>query len=102
MEKNTFWTPIIFRKDKQDKDVFAIFPDDVADLEGHVTFYQHVGQHGHGDLGYMMQKSVPASPKEYAELKKELEGIGYKVKPVLKDTKIFQEARREQLGKLNG
>jgi hypothetical protein len=91
-------TPIIFRKFK-DGDIIAVFPDDIADLSGNVTMYQHQGQHGAGDYNQVMQQTKKATPKEYAKLNKELKSIGYKIKPVSKDTPKMQQKRTETLSK---
>jgi len=39
--------------------------------------YVHVGQHGAADYNLVVGQSKPAQPAEYAELKAELENIGY-------------------------
>ena len=85
MEKDTHITDIIFRVDTT-RDfkgtVFAVFPHEVADLRGHVTTYQHVGQHSAGDYSECIRTSNGASEDEYADLKKEMEGFGYNIKVV--------------------
>jgi len=58
-------------------DVFALFPHDVANRFGHVTSYEHVGQHSTADYNHCMKMSKPANESEYKDLKKELENIGY-------------------------
>lgn len=57
-------------------DIDAILLD-VPATPGRVMVYCHVGQHGEGDYGAVIQHSRPATPEEYALLKRELEGIGY-------------------------
>lgn len=68
---------VVFRVFKKEKDVFALFPHDVCDNQGHVTSYQHIGQHSGANYRHCIQKSKKASKKEYKDLKKELENIGY-------------------------
>ena len=85
MERDTHITDIIFRVDTT-RDfkgtVFAVFPHEVADLRGHVTTYQHVGQHSQGDYQVCLNTSRMAIADEYADLKKEMESIGYNIKVV--------------------
>jgi hypothetical protein len=91
-------TPVIFRKWKDSGDVIALFPEEVADLEGNISSYMHVGQHGAASLQKVMQASVPAKPKEYAELKDELERVvGYRLRVVERDSPAFRAERRKQL-----
>ena len=70
-------TTVIFRVWRgKDGDVFALFPHlkGGRDLS---TAYQHVGQHSAADYGLCIQNSRPAKPSEYADLARELRGIGY-------------------------
>lgn len=76
---------VVFRVDttKEFKGtVFALMPHDVCDFEGNVTSYQHVGQHSSADYTHCVAKSRKATPEEYSDLKKELEGLGYKLNVV--------------------
>lgn len=75
LEENTEPTTVIFRKYKEG-DIIALFP---YEKEGpHLcTCYQHTGQHGAADGPGVVGDTKPATPEEYADLKKELEGIGY-------------------------
>lgn len=78
---------IVFRVDKS-KDfsgtVFALFPHECDNHNGNVMSYQHVGQHSAADYNFCIAKSRPATEQEYAELKQELEDIGYEVNVVKK------------------
>ena len=82
MEKDNYKTDIIFRVD-QSKDfkgvVFALFPHEVCTMNGLVTTYQHVGQHSSADYNGCIAASKLATPKEYADLKEEMESIGYDI-----------------------
>jgi len=42
--------------------------------------YESIGQHGAADYMHCLSATKPATPKEYASLKKELESIGYNLK----------------------
>ena len=82
--------PVMFRVWKSGYfkgDVDAIFPtlpfygDD--DWRKHVvTSYAHIAQHGSADLHYVISATRPATPAEYAPLKRELEQIGYNLRVV--------------------
>ena len=102
MEKDKETTDMVFRVDKT-KDfkgtVFALFPHEVCDFKGNVTSYQHVGQHGGANYGHCIATSRPATEKEYADLKKELEGFGYNINVLKKQhyykyLKSYREARK--------
>lgn len=69
-------TRVLFRKDKHG--VFALFPDLPWSHSGSVTFYSHIGQHGGADYPLCIRSSRPATPEEYAPLKRELEGPPYR------------------------
>ena len=43
---------------------------------GNILSYMHVGQHGEASRGFFYD-CTPAKPEEYADLKKELEFVGY-------------------------
>lgn len=68
---------VVFRIDNKYKDVFALFPHDVCDNQGHVTSYQHVGQHSSADYRHCIRNSKKASKEEHKDLKGELEDRGY-------------------------
>jgi hypothetical protein len=90
MKKDTNKTDVVFRIDTTPDfkgTCFALFPHEVADHSGNVTFYQHVGQHSAADYGFCIQKSRPATNKEFADLKKELSGIGYNLNIVQKQNR---------------
>jgi len=72
-------TKVIFlvnEKDPQNFDLFAYFPEEDFDNKGNKVGYSHIGQHGAVDPRYA-EESRPATPEEYADLKSELESIGY-------------------------
>lgn len=70
---------VIFRKTKDSSEIVAIFPYSIADLSGSMTCYAHVGQHSACSVEWYRNHTKMATPKEYAALKKELEGLGYKL-----------------------
>lgn len=69
-------TRVVFRRYRKEGDIIAILLD-VAANPGYVVCYQHIGQHGEGKYWGIMADSRRAAPEEYAQLKKELEQIGY-------------------------
>lgn len=76
------FTKVIFRK-FPDGDVIAIFPDEVADPDGNLLSYMHVGQHGAASDD-LIDELQPASRTEYYPLLDELMGRGYKNLKVIK------------------
>ena len=80
----------MFRKDitKDFKGtIFAIFPHEVNNFKGDISYYQHVGQHSSGDYQVCLRQSKPATAEESADLKRELEGLGYDLKVVCKQNR---------------
>lgn len=77
-------TDVIFRKHK-DGEILAIFPASYATLQGHLTCYAHVGQHGACSQGYAAFTKA-ASPDEYRDLFAELIRIGYDLRVCKKRT----------------
>lgn len=69
-----------------DGDVIALFPDEV-ERDGTVTCYVHVGQHGGADYTGVVRRTRPATEEEAAELRSELESVGYDdLKPIKRYT----------------
>lgn len=57
--------------------VFAFFTDEMYSHDKNLrTCYSHIGQHSACHVDYA-KESRPATPAEYADLKRELESIGY-------------------------
>ncbi len=87
MTQDTHKTDVVFRVDTT-KDfkgtIFALLPYDVCNNLGHVTSYQHVGQHSGADYKYCITKSRPATESEYKDLKIEMESIGYNINVIKK------------------
>ena len=80
-------TLTIFRKFKEG-DIIALFPE-IYQMNGNIMSYMHVGQHSMADYGVILDKTKPAKPEEYSDLKTELESIGY-------DLKVRQKWIRQQ------
>ena len=73
-------TPVIFRKwpDKEGGEIIALFPYEL-EVDGNVSSYEHTGQHGTASPE-VIRRTKAATPAQYADLKRELEGIGYRLK----------------------
>lgn len=100
MEQDKEETPVIFRmlRKKNGGCVIALFPTIPGTYDaGTCTDYVHVGQHGSADPHVIINMSRAATPAEYADLKKELEGIGYRPRVYQRLQRSFYEARRKEL-----
>jgi hypothetical protein len=68
---------LVNESDPQNLDVFAYFPEENYDNAGKLkTGYSHIGQHSAVSPEYAAESRL-ATPEEYADLKAELESIGY-------------------------
>jgi len=86
-EQDTYETPVIFRIPRskrlaENDGVTAYFPTIPSDYQGfYITCYAHVGQHCGASLEHLNNpRTRPATPAEYADLKSELESLGYKLR----------------------
>lgn len=81
-------TLVVFRKWKKpiDDGILALFPAE-DEGNGHCSSYAHIGQHAGADYRGCIANSRPATPKEYADLKRELEARGYKLKVIKRYTR---------------
>ncbi len=76
MEKDKEKTKVIFRKFK-DGEIIALFPEVQAnDSHWGCMSYMHIGQHGAARYNIVWDTKL-AKPEEYADLKTELEDLGY-------------------------
>jgi hypothetical protein len=79
---------------KGDKDLIALFPTLPATHRPHeCESYMHVGQHGAADCQGVIRDTRAAKPEEYAPLKRELEGIGYRLKVLKRVPRSMHEKR---------
>ena len=73
---------LVNETDPKNPDLFAYFPEENYDNDGKFkTAYSHVGQHSSASPEYA-KESRPATPEEYADLKAELESIGYNLEVI--------------------
>lgn len=91
MTQDTHKTDVVFRVDTT-KDfkgtIFALLPHEAYNNLGHVTSYQHVGQHSGADYKHCIAKSRPAKENDYKDLKIEMESIGYNLNVIKKQNYI--------------
>jgi len=87
--------PVVIRVWKGDeRDVFALFPADPADIYGQLcTSYEHVGQHAAADYDLCIRNSRPASEAEAADLTAELRRIGYRPRVLKRASRRHHEKR---------
>lgn len=78
-------TKVVFRK-YEEGDIIALFPEE-TETNYKVMSYMQLGQHGAADYQGVIAATKLATAAEYAELKTELESIGYKL-VVLKKSKV--------------
>lgn len=90
MKKDNYKTDVIFRVVSINgiTEVTAFLPHEVYTIEGHIVCYAHCGQHGAADYRYCVSKSRLAAPKEYKELKNEMERLyGYNFRVIRKQNR---------------
>jgi hypothetical protein len=82
MIQDTEITNVEFYYHEVNEDLFAYFPDEIADVSHNKMSYSHIGQHSSCSLDYV-KECRKASQEEYQELFNELENsVGYKLKVV--------------------
>ncbi len=71
---------LVHEEETAEDDVFAYFPEEDFNFKKAYskTVYSHVGQHSSCSPEYAA-KSRNATPEEYADLRAELESIGYEL-----------------------
>lgn len=90
MKKDNYKTDVIFRvlTIQGITEITAFLPHEVDTPEGHIVCYAHNGQHGAADYRYCVSKSRLAKPKEYKDLKKEMENLfGYNFRIIKKQNR---------------
>jgi len=90
-------TLVVFRRWRESNggDIIALFPELPADYQGRFCdAYEHVGQHGGADYFGVIQATSAVSDQEAAPLARELELIGYRLRPIKRASRRVHEARR--------
>ncbi len=95
-ERDEHETSVKFRKwRKKNGGIIALFPEIPSDIHGYYNMsYEHVGQHGGADFSSVIARTVPATAEESADLKRELESIGYNLQAHQCQTAAMREACR--------
>ncbi len=95
-DETTPVTLVVFRRWRdQPKTVFALFPELPSDYQGlYCDSYEHVGQHSGADYYGCINASDPVSAEDAADLRRELERIGYPLKVIKRVSRRVHEARR--------
>ena len=77
MQQDTYKTKVVFRK-FPDGDIIAMFYEERWSKYNSwlISSYMSVGQHGEASIDLVYDTKL-ATPEEYADLKEELESIGY-------------------------
>lgn len=97
MEKDTEVTKVIFRKE-DDGEILAVFPALIAQPHSnYCSCYAHVGQHSSMMVDYFYNTKPVHNPAEYADLKVELESLGYNLKVYKRMSRKDFEARENAL-----
>lgn len=86
---------VCFRMDKRgdDKQVTAVFPFE-DEGRGFLGCYAHLGQHGTCSPAWVTNDTRPATPAEYAPLKRELEAAPYRYRFEIRQRFPSWRARR--------
>jgi len=92
-------TRVVFRKWPENEGaraggIIALFPEIPAGHPGHQCQSYEQGQHKAVVYALYIRMTRPATPREYADLKQELEKIGYRLEVVNRITPAMVEARR--------
>jgi len=74
MKEDTVKVKFLYEKDS--KDVFAYFPEEISDPEGNGTSYANIGQHSECSEEYAAE-CEDAKYRDYKDLLSELVDIGY-------------------------
>jgi len=86
-------TKVIFRR-FTNGNIIALFPEELGtNNPATCSSYMHVGQHGACDP-FIVYNTALATPGEYAELKEELESIGYDL-DIIKRVRFSHRITRE-------
>jgi len=84
-------TKVIFLYNKGNKDLFAYFPNEIADSKGNATCYSHIGQHSACSSEYV-DESRAANFNEYKDLLNELVNVvGYNDLEILNTSKNIKD-----------
>ena len=93
--------PVVLRAWKPSGEFLALFPTLPADLNGyHCDSYGFCDGSGGADYHGCIKSSRPAKGEEAAELTRELERIGYRLRVVKRATSAMHDARYAEARRL--
>ena len=108
MEQDTEKTKVVFRKwnKREGGGVLALSPEIPSDPSGYYcSSYESVGQHGAANYDKLVlvqnPPTIPATPAEYADIKEELEKIGYNLEIRRRCSPAMRRARSEAIRAMN-
>lgn len=89
-------TLVVFRRWRdRPKTIFALFPALPSDHAGfYCDSYERIGQHAGADYYACVNASDPVSAEDAADLRRELERIGYRLKVIRRASRRVHDARR--------
>lgn len=88
-------TQVVFRRWRDNGNIIALFPELPADYLGRFCdAYEHIGQHSGADYYGVILATKPVSPEDAALLARELERIGYRLRPIKRAARRVHEARQ--------
>jgi hypothetical protein len=106
MDRDKQTTPVVFRMDPRTEggQCFALLPTVPATLHDDMCdVYCTVGGHCGGDYYGCIQRSRPATPKEYRETKAAMEQrYGYRVRVIRRAQRSHHEQRRADARRMRG
>ena len=100
MKKDKEKTKVIFRvfKGYAEGEVIAIFPEELGNNNHwNCASYMHQGQHSSCSPDFLIGVTRIAKPEEYADLKAELESIGYNLEIRKRNSYYYSISRFNQL-----
>jgi hypothetical protein len=96
--QDTETTKVVFRKFQGE--IIALFPEEAFTLDPVLcSSYAHVGQHSAADYYGVLTSSKPATDAEAADLKAELESLGYNLKVYRRSPLDAYQKRKDQIRK---
>ena len=75
-------TAVVFRKWRSAPHTILVLFPEIDEGQGLCSSYDHIGQHAGANYLACVARTTPATPAEYADLKAELESIGYNLRVI--------------------
>ena len=95
LNNSTPVTLVVFRCWRDTGDIIALFPELAADYQGRFCdSFEHLGQHSRADYCGVIRATKPVSLEEATDLIRELERIGYRLKPIKRASHVVHETRQ--------